>query len=449
MLKLEEFWTYLDVDKTLEFLKGIRYYREVVSRIERSLEGRYDHFIILIPNSCRNIAIWSSRNESPMLCYCSLRSETPILLREYQKELCVKALNGINTIIAAPTGSGKTIVAVNIIKDHLDKNICNGRWKRSRNKILSDTLKLFVTSFLVFLGLLSFYSRNLLMENTVSDGIENAIQPPFIVTAFTLMVFDECHNAVKNSPYSSKKLFSFSSHKAHFRSAVSLRVRCKDAALFPCSVRHALTYFRFRDGGTRVLVATSVADEGLDVAKCNLVIKYNCATNEIAHVQRRGRGRAENSRSILITQNLKMKEQEERNVVKVEEGIKEILQEMQREDANVSQRLAQQKISGKVYRLLCSKCDALLCTSRDIKTYKNSQYCVCDPSFWAKTRNEVIRVGTSREEKFGAIAKVSLSKLPTCDPICLVFSHRSDVSLHLLRHGLNLNVKHGVEDTRV
>lgn len=48
---------------------------------------------------------------------------------------------------------------------------------------------------------------------------------------------------------------------------------------------------RFHKGETNLLLATSVAEEGLDIMDCNFVIRYDMMGNEISTVQSRGRVR--------------------------------------------------------------------------------------------------------------------------------------------------------------
>jgi endoribonuclease Dicer len=59
-----------------------------------------------------------------------------------------------------------------------------------------------------------------------------------------------------------------------------------------------ITMMNFRKGIVNCLFATSVAEEGLDIPDCNLVIRFDLYTTLIQYIQSRGRARHANSRYI-------------------------------------------------------------------------------------------------------------------------------------------------------
>ncbi|PIC50819.1 hypothetical protein B9Z55_001573 [Caenorhabditis nigoni] len=161
---------------------------------------------------------------------------------------------------------------------------------------------------------------------------------------------------------------------------------------------------RFNTGKLKVIVATSVVEEGLDVAACNLIIKYNCSSGSaIQLIQQRGRARAKNSRSVLLAVNSKVKEDDNNALISEkfmrlcmklieDKGSKQLESEVsiaaariekERKNEFEAQQALRNKLDSKIYRLTCTSCSSFFSRSTVVKkVYSN--YMLFDNDVWSR-----------------------------------------------------------------
>ncbi|NXL91300.1 DHX58 helicase, partial [Alectura lathami] len=159
---------------------------------------------------------------------------------------------------------------------------------------------------------------------------------------------------------------------------------------------------QFRKGELNLLFSTSVAEEGLDIPECNIVVRYGLMTNEIAMVQAQGRARAQNSvYSILAKANSREVSREllNENLVELMEKAISAVQAMPERDYRLKIMELQQNavISWKVKETRnnnrrqlhdpgdvyfhCVNCNVAVCRGSDIRTVEGMHHVNINPNF--------------------------------------------------------------------
>ncbi|KAM3863787.1 ATP-dependent RNA helicase DHX58 [Diretmus argenteus] len=162
------------------------------------------------------------------------------------------------------------------------------------------------------------------------------------------------------------------------------------------------TIRNFREGTLNLLISTSVAEEGLDIPECNLVVRYGLITNEIAQQQASGRARARDSvYSVVATKDGREVRRERTNEYLQDLTGKAIahVQGMSRheflrkitalqEKAIISSRFAQRINTEKrgcypaaSVQLVCRNCFKAVASGSDIKLVDNTHYVNVNPEF--------------------------------------------------------------------
>ncbi|KAM6312099.1 ATP-dependent RNA helicase DHX58 [Podargus strigoides] len=188
----------------------------------------------------------------------------------------------------------------------------------------------------------------------------------------------------------------------HIRAAVLTGAGCSNQTRHMTQNEQQEVIKLFREGALNLLFSTSVAEEGLDIPECNIVVRYGLMTNEIAMMQARGRARAENSvYSVLAKANSREVSRELLNedlVGLMERAIRAVqamperefclkVTELQRvavaswlmQEARISER-RQLHDPGAVY-LYCVSCNTAVCRGSDVRTVEGTHHVNINPNF--------------------------------------------------------------------
>ncbi|XP_072025648.1 ATP-dependent RNA helicase DHX58-like [Amphiura filiformis] len=161
----------------------------------------------------------------------------------------------------------------------------------------------------------------------------------------------------------------------------------------------------FREGDHKLIVATSVAQEGLDIAQCNVVVRYNYVSSVVAHVQAKGRNRAMGGQFFLVVdEQLKLKDKDlmnrirepmmlratktiQKRLTQEKELFLEQIKELQRID-QVERKLKNEQDANKSkskvktgVKLTCRKCGVLACYNDDIRCANGAHHVVIIDKF--------------------------------------------------------------------
>uniref|UniRef100_A0A0N4ZIA5 RNA helicase n=1 Tax=Parastrongyloides trichosuri TaxID=131310 RepID=A0A0N4ZIA5_PARTI len=171
----------------------------------------------------------------------------------------------------------------------------------------------------------------------------------------------------------------------------------------------------FRTGIINIICCTTIAEEGLDIDACNLVIKYNINGNEKTLIQRRGRARAHNAKSILLTCNSSHIEAEitnfqkellmediskifstksSKNMLKEIEDKREKMKE--HEEFLFREKMMRRKnLLGKTYDICCNNCRGIFSHTTHVRKLGNHVILIDNNLF------QHVHIDSSRFEKPG------------------------------------------------